>query len=160
MRVALSFPLGLVLLWGLLSDRVPATPPSPEERGFPDIRSFTPRDYSAHNQIWTAREGPNGVMYFGANGEVVTPARIELVELAPWWATFWAKILYVLLGLASVYLIVRLRTFRLEHHGDNSNKSSRNAPANGPKKPGTWNVSMGSKQRPLSRSPRRRNRPS
>ncbi len=47
-------------------------PPLPEERGFPSIRSFTPRDYAAHNQIWTAEEGPDGVMYFGANDEVVT----------------------------------------------------------------------------------------
>ncbi|GAB5560315.1 MAG: hypothetical protein SynsKO_19620 [Synoicihabitans sp.] len=43
-----------------------------EARGFPDIRSYSPRDYGSHNQVWTAKAGPDGVMYFGTNGEVVT----------------------------------------------------------------------------------------
>lgn len=47
-------------------------PVSLEARGFPDIRAFTPRDYQGHNQIWTAEQGPDGVMYFGANAEVIT----------------------------------------------------------------------------------------
>ena len=44
----------------------------PEERGFPSIRSFIPRDYQGHNQIWTAVEGNNEVMFFGANDEIIT----------------------------------------------------------------------------------------
>lgn len=44
----------------------------PESRGFPGIRSYLPRAYDSHNQVWTAKQGPDGVMYFGTNSEIVT----------------------------------------------------------------------------------------
>jgi hypothetical protein len=34
----------------------------PEARGFPSIRTFSPRGYEGHNQIWTALEGKDEVM--------------------------------------------------------------------------------------------------
>lgn len=43
-----------------------------EARGFPDIRAYSPRDYGSHNQVWTAREAPGGIMYFGTNSEVLS----------------------------------------------------------------------------------------
>lgn len=46
--------------------------PPPEARGFPDIRSFTTREYQGHNQIWTIAQCPDGIMYFGANEEIIT----------------------------------------------------------------------------------------
>lgn len=52
---------------GVAADR-----PPPEARGFPDIRAFTPSDYQGHNQIWTMVRGPDGVLYFGANEEIIT----------------------------------------------------------------------------------------
>jgi signal transduction histidine kinase len=45
--------------------------PPPEARGFPEIRSFSPREYQGHNQIWTAQQGRDGVMYFGAMNNVI-----------------------------------------------------------------------------------------
>ncbi|MCC5024465.1 MAG: hypothetical protein J6386_17490 [Candidatus Synoicihabitans palmerolidicus] len=42
-----------------------------EERGFPAVRSFIPRDYRGHNQIWAIVEGPDGLMYFAAHSEVM-----------------------------------------------------------------------------------------
>lgn len=35
------------------------------------MRSFSPRDYGGHNQVWTAKRGPDGVMYFGCRGQVL-----------------------------------------------------------------------------------------
>ena len=52
---------------------IAAEPPFPlEARGFPDIRSYLPREYGSHNQVWTACEAPDGVMYFGTNSEIVS----------------------------------------------------------------------------------------
>lgn len=52
---------------------IAAEPPPPlEARGFPDIRSYLPREYGSHNQVWTACEAPDGVMYFGTNSEIVS----------------------------------------------------------------------------------------
>ena len=48
-----------------------APPLALEERGFPSIRTFLPREYGGHNQIWDAAEAPNGLMYFGAHSEVL-----------------------------------------------------------------------------------------
>ncbi len=42
-----------------------------EERGYPAIRTYLPRDYSGHNQIWCVAEASNGLLYFGAHGEVI-----------------------------------------------------------------------------------------
>ena len=48
-----------------------AAPLALEERGSPSIRSFLPREYGGHNQIWDAAEAPNGLMYFGAHSAVL-----------------------------------------------------------------------------------------
>lgn len=50
----------------------PAERPPPEARGFPDVHAFSPREYQGHNQIWAVRPGLDGILYFGANEEVVT----------------------------------------------------------------------------------------
>ena len=42
-----------------------------EERGYPAIRTYLPRDYSGHNQIWCVAEARNGLLYFGAHSEVI-----------------------------------------------------------------------------------------
>lgn len=59
--------LGLLLGFG---SRVTAAMDS-SEQGRPVIRNFTPRDYQAHNQVFTVVEGSTGLMYFGIYGVVM-----------------------------------------------------------------------------------------
>ncbi len=47
------------------------TPVRLEERGFPAIRTYLPRDYGGHNQIWRIGETRSGLLYFGAHSEVL-----------------------------------------------------------------------------------------
>ncbi len=41
------------------------------ERGRPVIRNFPPREYQAHNQVFTVTEGATGLIYFGVYGVVM-----------------------------------------------------------------------------------------
>ncbi len=68
-RFRLLLAASVVLVSGL---SVRGERPPPEARGFPDIRTFTTRDYQGHNQIWTVAQGPDGMLYFGANEEIIT----------------------------------------------------------------------------------------
>ena len=75
MLCCLRFPFRLIkacLITAMGGSLLAWAEPALEERGFPDIRAFTPRDYQGHNQIWTAQQGPDGIMYFGAKAEVIT----------------------------------------------------------------------------------------
>jgi signal transduction histidine kinase/CheY-like chemotaxis protein/ligand-binding sensor domain-containing protein len=45
--------------------------PAAGELGRPLLQSFTPRDYAAHNQIWSIAQDRDGVMWFGNVGSVL-----------------------------------------------------------------------------------------
>ncbi len=45
---------------------------APRETGRPFVENFTPRAYRGHNQMWTAVQDPDGVMYFGNRGAVLS----------------------------------------------------------------------------------------
>lgn len=70
------FPLRLIVLLmasgvSISMGQTPSTT-GLEARGFPDIQAYLPRDYGGHNQVWTACQAPNGIMYFGLNSEVLS----------------------------------------------------------------------------------------
>lgn len=55
----------------LVSFPIAMAAPDPAEAGRPVIRNFTPRDYQAHNQVFTMAEAPSGLLYFAVYGAVL-----------------------------------------------------------------------------------------
>ncbi|THB66957.1 MAG: hypothetical protein D6B26_02170, partial [Spirochaetaceae bacterium] len=77
----------------------------PGQRHFANYSNLPPGEYSfvvqgsSHHSDW------NGI-----------PARIRIQIIPPWWATIWFRITGSLLIIALIYLVILLRTRRLQHH--------------------------------------------
>ncbi|WP_221030509.1 sensor histidine kinase [Actomonas aquatica] len=65
--------VGLLLLGagGSMAQSETAPAVALEERGFPAARKYLPSEYDGHNQIWDAGRTSDGLLYFGAHGEVL-----------------------------------------------------------------------------------------
>ena len=64
-------PLVVCLLLGALLAAPAARATFPAEAGRPFLRMFTPREYHAHNQIWSAVQDADGVIWFGNSSSVI-----------------------------------------------------------------------------------------
>lgn len=80
--------------------------------------------YSGKNRIASYTNVPPGEYLFQvesideANPQLVSKRNIEIIVLPPWWLSWWAYTIYVLLGVALLYFALRLAFFMMKMKND------------------------------------------
>jgi len=80
--------------------------------------------YSGHNRIASYTKVPSGKYRFrvealdASNPSVSSSCELDIVILPPWWATWWAYLIYTVLALALLYASVRFALYWIRMRND------------------------------------------